>query len=120
MVGTEVVAMTFAKHFPKMDFPPHPASALRNFQLQLPMSSRCWSGEEQLRLSPGSPSCSTELTSDQAPALTLLLSPPREEPRAQGKRQPCSHPHPAEISWKTEPSSGSEVSKTGKLGPNPV
>lgn len=49
--------------------------------------------EEQLRLSPGSPSCSTELTSDQAPALTLLFCLPREEPRALGGRQPISTPN---------------------------
>lgn len=77
-------------------------------------------GEEPPRLSPASPSGSTELTSDQAPGMTLLPRPPGEEPRAQGRRQPCSHAHPAETSPKTEASLRLETKQDSKLGRIPV
>lgn len=87
VVGTGMVAMTSEEHFPKIDLPPHPASAPRTFQLQLTVSSLL-EQRGTAKVNRSSPSCSTELTSDQAPALTLLFHPPWEEPRPLGGKQP--------------------------------
>lgn len=65
VVGTGMVAMTSEEHFPKIDLPPHPASAPRTFQLQLTVSSLL-EQRGTAKVNPSSPSCSTELTSDQA------------------------------------------------------